>query len=64
MIDTNCRREDGSYPQHVGNGLRAVPQYRVPSFLTGSANTEIVDFDPLGAKIHGTARRPSPTNHP
>ena len=48
----------------VGNGLCAVPQHRVPGFLTGSANTEIVDFDPLWAKIHGTAPRPSPTNHP
>ena len=47
----------------VGNGLCAVPQYRVPGFLTSSANTDIVDFGPLWTKIHGTAHRPSPTNY-
>ena len=37
----------------VGNGLRAVPQHRIPGFLTGSANTEIVYFGPRGPKYTG-----------
>ena len=37
----------------VGNGLCAVPQYRVPCFPTGLANTEIVDFGPRGPKSTG-----------
>ena len=37
----------------VGNGLRAVPQYRMSDLLTGTANTENVDFDPFRDKIHG-----------
>ena len=55
-----CCMAGGLRDISVGNGLCAVPQYRVSGFLTGSANTEIVDFDPLWAKIHGNGTQAVP----